>query len=450
LKNIFSNSTLACPIHRRPLAMSGFIAILTLLTLTGCKKAAEEEAAPEPQSVQAEKAAQQNLTEYVTGEAILSPLAQSAIVPKISAPIKRFLVQRGAHVKEGQLLAVLENADLAASVTDSKGSLTQAQAAYDTSIQATIPEDQQKAELDVAQDKAELDVAKSIRDARKNLLDQGAIPRHDYDTAYAGYVQAQATYDIAAQHLASLKSVSRQASIQSAQGSLVSAKGKYQGAAADLAYSEIRSPISGVVTDRPLFPGEMAQAGAPLLTVMDTSSLIAKVHVGHAQAQQMKPGAAAVVTIPGLDSPRKGKVSLVSPALDPGSTTVEVWVMLPNGKGELKAGTPAHVQIAVQTLRNILTVPNEALVTGKEGNPAVMVVGPDGIAKSVAIKIGITDGHDTQITGAIKPGDMVITTGAFGMDDGTKVKIAAPGADDDKPSPDKPDEKGDDKGDARP
>jgi len=432
--------------------MSGSVAILTLLllTLTGCKKATEEEAAPEPQSVQAEKAVQQNLTEYVTGEAILAPLAQSAIVPKISAPIKKFLVQRGAHVKEGQLLAILENADLAASVTDSKGSLTQAQAAYDTSIQATIPEDQQKAELDVAQDKAELDVAKSIRDARKNLLDQGAIPRHDYDTAYAGYVQAQATYDIAAQHLASLKSVSRQASIQSAQGSLVSAKGKYQGAAADLAYSEIRSPLSGVVTDRPLFPGEMAQAGAPLLTVMDTSSLIAKVHVGHAQAQQMKPGAAAVVTIPGLDSPRKGKVSLVSPALDPGSTTVEVWVMLPNGKGELKAGTPAHVQIAVQTLRNILTVPNEALVTGKEGNPAVMVVGPDGIAKSVAIKIGITDGHDTQITGAIKPGDMVITTGAFGMDDGTKVKIAAPGADDDKPSPDKPDEKGDDKGDARP
>jgi HlyD family secretion protein len=244
------------------------------------RKATEEEAAPEPQSVQAEKAVQQNLTEYVTGEAILAPLAQSAIVPKISAPIKKFLVQRGAHVKEGQLLAVLENADLAASVTDSKGSLTQAQAAYDTSIKATIPEDQQKAELDVAQDKAELDVAKSIRDARKNLLDQGAIPRHDYDTAYAGYVQAKATYDIAAQHLASLKSVSRQASIQSAQGSLVSAKGKYQGAAADLAYSEIRSPISGVVTDRPLFPGEMAQAGAPLLTVMDTSSLIAKVHVG--------------------------------------------------------------------------------------------------------------------------------------------------------------------------
>jgi HlyD family secretion protein len=423
----------------------GFIAAtLLLLTLTGCKKAAEEEAAPEPQSVQAEKAVQQNLTEYVTGEAILSPLAQSAIVPKISAPIKRFLVQRGAHVKEGQLLAVLENADLAASVTDTQGSLTQAQAAYDTSIKASIPEDQQKAELDVEQAKATLDVAKSIRDARQNLLTQGAIPRHDYDTANASYVQAKATYDIAEHHLASLKSVSRQASIQSAEGGLASAKGKYQAAAVDLAYSEIRSPISGVVADRPLFPGEMAQAGSPIITVMDTSSLIAKVHVGQAQAQEMKVGAAARVTIPGLDEPLKGKVSLVSPALDPGSTTVEVWVTLPNAKGELKAGTPAHVQIAVQTLKSVITVPNEALVTGKEGNPAVMVVGADGTAKSVAIKTGITDGKDTQITDGVKPGDTVITKGAFGMDDGTKVKVAAPGADDDKPSADK-DDKGADK-----
>jgi HlyD family secretion protein len=347
-------------------------------------------------------------------------------------------------VKEGQLLAVLENADLAASVTDTQGSLTQAQAAYDTSIKASIPEDQQKAELDVEQAKAALDVAKSIRDARQNLLTQGAIPRHDYDTANASYVQAKATYDIAEHHLASLKSVSRQASIQSAEGGLASAKGKYQAAAVDLGYSEIRSPISGVVTDRPLFPGEMAQAGSPILTVMDTSSLIAKVHVGQAQAQEMKVGASAQVTIPGLDEPLHGNVSLVSPALDPGSTTVEIWVKLSNAKGELKAGTPAHVQIAVQTLKNVITVPNEALVTGKEGNPAVMVVGADGTAKSVAIKTGITDGKDTQITDGIKPGDMVITKGAFGMDDGTKVKITAPGADDDKPSADK-DEAGDTK-----
>ena len=410
--------------------------------MSGCKKTAERSDTAdtaEPQPVQAEKAEQKDLTGYVAGDTILSPLAQSAIVPKISAPVKRFLVQRGAHMKEGQLLAVLENADLAAAVTDNGGSLKQAQAAYDTSIKAQIPEDQRKAQLDVQQDQANLDVAKTVLDARKNLLAQGAIPNRDFDTANASYIQAKAAYEIAAQHLAALKSVSQQASIASAQGALASAKGKYETATAGLSYSEIHSPISGVVTDRPLFPGEMAQAGSPLLTVMDTSSLLAKVHVAQSQAQGIKVGSTAVVTVPGMDEPVNGKVSLLSPALDPGSTTLEIWVKIPNKAGALKAGSPVHVQIAVQTVKNVTTIPNEALVTDKTGAPAVMVIGADGSAKSVTVKTGITDGHDTQVTAGVSPGDMVITKGAFGMDDGTKVKVVAAGADEDdaKPSAEK-------------
>ncbi len=417
-----------------PLLALGFTALLA-----GCKKA-EETAPTAAVSVQAEKAEKKDLTGYVEGDAVLSPQAQSALVSKISAPVKRFLVQRGSHVKQGQLLAVLENRDLAASVTDIRGSLTQAQAAYDTSIKAQIPEDQQKAQLDVAQAKAQRDVAKSVMDARKTLLDQGAIPRRDYDTASASYVQANSAYDIAVHHLASLQAVSQQASIASAQGALASAKGKYEGAAADLSYSEVRSPIDGVVTDRPLFAGEMAQAGQPIVTVMDTSSLIAKVHLSQSQTQALKVGADAVLTISGMDDPVKGKVSLVSPALDPGSTTLEVWVKVGNRAGALKAGTPAHVQIAVETLKDVVCVPNEALVKGKTGEPAVMVIGADGTAKSKAVKLGITDGKDTQIVDGLEAGEQVITSGAYGMDDGTRVKVLPAGAkdDDDKPSADKP------------
>ncbi len=65
---------------------------------------------------------------------------------------------------------------------------------------------------------------------------------------------------------------------KSATGQLTSAKGKFEGAAAQLSYTEIRSPIDGVVTDRPLYPGETPTAGTALLTIMDTSSVIAKAH----------------------------------------------------------------------------------------------------------------------------------------------------------------------------
>ena len=118
--------------------------------------------------------------------------------------------------------------------------------------------------------------------SRKQLFAEGAIPGRDLDTAKAALVQAQAAYDAAAKHLESVRSVSREAALKAAQGQLTSAEGKYKGAEAQVDYSEIRSPIDGVVTDRPLFAGETAAAGTPLITVMDTSVLLAKTHIAQA------------------------------------------------------------------------------------------------------------------------------------------------------------------------
>jgi HlyD family secretion protein len=406
---------------------------------TGCKKT-EEAPAPEV-SVQAEKAERKSLTEYVSGETILVPQAQAAIVSKISAPIKRFLIQRGSRVRKGELLAVLENADLAAAVRDSQGALKQADASYATTTKAGVIEDLQKAELDVAQAKANLDLQQSIVDSRQNLLQQGAIPRRDFDTAAAALVQAKATYDIANQHLNSLKAVSQTATINSAEGALDSAKGKYQAAQAGLSYSEIRSPIDGVVTDRPLFAGEMANTGQAIVTVMDTSALLAKVHLSEEQTRGLKLGGDAMLVLNGQDEPVHGKISLISPALDAGSTTLEVWVTVLNKAGKYRAGTPVHVSLASRTLNDVVTVPNEALITTKAGTPAVMIVGIDNVAHQKDVKSGITDGHDTQVITGVQPGDQIVTKGAYGMDDGTKVKITAAGAEDDAagdPKEDKP------------
>jgi HlyD family secretion protein len=418
--------------HRNPF-VSGHRPLITILCLgallSGCKKT--EDVPPPEVSVQAEKVERKPLTEYVSGEAILVPQAQAAIVAKISAPIKKFLIQRGSRVKKGELLAVLENADLVAAVQDSQGALKQADASYATTTKAGVIEDLQKAQLDLAQARANLDLQQSIVNSRQNLLQQGAIPRRDLDTAQAALVQAKAAYDVANQHLTSLKSVSQSATINSAEGALESAKGKYNAAQAGLSYSEIRSPIDGVVTDRPLYAGEMANTGQAIVTVMDTSSLLAKVHLSQEQTTSLKVGDDATLTFTGQDEPAHGKISLISPALDTGSTTLEVWVAVSNKTGEYKAGTPVHVSLAVRTLADVVTVPNEALITTKSGTPAVMVVGADSVAHQKDVKSGITDGHDTQVLSGVQPGDMVVTKGAYGMDDGTKVKIVAAGAEDD-------------------
>lgn len=409
-------------------------ASLATLAFTGCKK--EETPTPEV-TVQAEHPEQGAISEHIVADAILAPLAQAAIQPKISAPVKKFYVQRGAKVKEGQLLAVLENADLTAAEQDNKGSYEAAQAAYATATKAQVPEDVQKAELDYAQAKANLDLNTSIVKSRKQLFQEGAIPGRDLDTAQAALVQAQAAFDTAAKHLQSMQNVNREAELKTAQGQLTSAEGKYKAAAAQVNYTEIRSPINGVVTDRPLYAGETPASGAPLLTVMDTSSLLAKAHVAQSLAQQMKIGDDATISVPGIEDPVPAKVSLISPALDPGSTTVEIWLKVNNKKGALKVGTPVKISITGRTVENALKVPVSAILSGDNGAKSVMVVGTDGAAHKKPVQTGIQDGDDIQITQGLTTSDMVITTGSYGLDEGTKVKIGKGDEDEDKPAADK-------------
>lgn len=409
-------------------------ALLPIVAFTGCKK--EETPTPEV-TVAAEHPEQGSISEHIIADAVLNPLAQAAIQPKITAPVKKFYVQRGAKVKEGELLAVLENADLAAAAEDNRGSYEAAQAAYATATKAQVPEDVQKAELDYAQAKANLDLNSSIVNSRKQLFHEGAIPGRDLDTAEAALVQAQAAFDTANKHLESMQKVNRQAELKSAQGQLTSAEGKYKNAAAEVAYSEIRSPINGVVTDRPLFAGETAAAGTALITVMDTSSLIAKAHIAQHQAQQMKIGDQATISVPGIADPVPAKVMLISPALDAGSTTLEIWLKVANKSGALKVGTPVKVSITGHTVVNALKVPSSAILTGADGSKSVMVVGEDGKAHKKTVQLGILDGDDAQITGGLTASDTVITTGSYGLDEGTTVKVGKPGEDEEKPGADK-------------
>ena len=235
----------------------------------------------------------------ITTQAILFPRQQAAIVPKISAPVQKFLVKRGSPVKEGQLLAVLENRDLSAAAQDTKGAYDQQEAVYKTTTAANLPEEIQKAEADAQQAQQALDAQEKIFQSRQQLFEQGALPRKELDQSRVDITQARNQCAIAKQHLDKLLAFGKQQEMKAAAGQLESAKGKYLGAQAQLSYSEIRSPIDGVVTDRPLYPGEMAAAGTALLTVMDISSVIAKAHIPQNDAAVLKVGDEGTMTVPG-------------------------------------------------------------------------------------------------------------------------------------------------------
>jgi multidrug efflux pump subunit AcrA (membrane-fusion protein) len=320
-------------------------------------------------SVQVAAVEKTTIEHNITAQAILFPRAQAAIVPKISAPVQKFLVKRGSAVHEGELLAVLENRDLAAAAQENKGAYDQAEASYTTTTGASLPEEIQKAEADAQQAQQALDAQEKIFESRQQLFDQGALPRKELDQSRVDITQARNQQAIAKKHLDALMAIGKQQELKSATGQLESAKGKYLGSQAQLSYSEIRSPINGFITDRPLYPGEMAAAGTPLLTVMDISSVIAKAHIPQSDA--------------------------------------------------------AALSITAATVKDALVVPANSVITAQDGTPAVMLAGADGRAHQKAVKLGVRNGDDVQITDGVAEGDKVIATGAYGLPDKTKIKIEA-------------------------
>jgi HlyD family secretion protein len=399
---------------------TSLIVVLACVAWLGCSKK-EENAAPVV-SVQVAQAQRGEIQHVVSAEAILFPKAQAAITPKVAAPVRTFYVNRGSKVHKGELLAVLENRDLAGAAEDNKGSYEQAQANYGIATSSTLPEDWNKAEYDVRTAREAYDAQQKVYESRQSLFKEGAMPRKELDAAAVALAQAKSQYELAQQHLAALQKSGKKDQLQAAKGQLTSAQGKYQNAAAQLSYTEIRSPIDGVVTDRPIYPGETPAAGTPLITVMDTSSVIAKAHVPQEQAAALKVGDAATIDGPG-DIKASGKVSLISPALDPNSTTVEVWIETANPEGSLRPGTTVRIEAIARTLKDAVVVPAAAVVKTAEGASTVMVVDKD-VAHQVAVETGIREDNRVQISKGLSGGETVIVGGAYALPDNTKVKVA--------------------------
>jgi multidrug efflux pump subunit AcrA (membrane-fusion protein) len=414
----------------------------------GCAKA-EKEKEPEV-SVQTTPAEKEDISQIVNAEAVIFPLQQATVAPKITSTIKQFYVQRGNKVKKGQRLATLENADLSAAAESSRGDYEQAEAAYTTTVTSSLPQQIQKAELDAASAKSSFDAAEKIYNSRKDLFQQGALPRRELDAAEVALVTARSQNEQAQKQLADLRRVGKEQALKSAEGQKVSAEGKYHGAAAQLSYSEIKSPIDGVITDRPLYVGDLATANQPLLTIMNISRLIAKGHIPQSEAAQLKLGNPAQLKVPGMDDPIEGKITLVSPALDPGSTTIEVWVEAKKANPNLRPGITVQVAMTAKTVKDAVVVPAAAVYKNPEGNGNyVLVAGTDDKAHMKPVQVGIRNGEDAQIASGINPGDPIITSGGYAVPDGTKIKVEKPEAPEkadadktDKKDADDPEDKG--------
>jgi HlyD family secretion protein len=407
--------------------------ILAFSSLVGCgkgsdtKEAAEQEA---PTPVTVEPVLRGAIDHVITADAVLYPINQANVIPKISAPVRRILVNRGDHVRVGQLLAELEVRDLAAAAEETKHQYEQTQAASQTLTGATVEEDRAKAESDVKSAQQALDTAQKLYDNRVALQREGALAQKLVDDAKVALVQAQSQYDVAQRHLQGLNQVSQREAIRGSQEQVAAAKAHYDSALVQASYGEIRSPISGVISDRSIYPGEIAASGSPLASIVDISQVVARTNVPAKEATAISVGRPARIT--GPDGDLAGKVTVVSPAVDPNTTTVEVWVQVPNPGEKLRPGGTVRVSIIAETIQNTIVVPAAALLNSDEGGQKVMVIDKDSVAHERKVVPGVRQGERVQIVTGLQEGEQVVTSGGLGLEDKAKVTIQKPKSEDDE------------------
>ncbi|HUJ51646.1 MAG TPA: efflux RND transporter periplasmic adaptor subunit [Bryobacteraceae bacterium] len=405
--------------------MSRKISILAvpLLFLAGCGSKEQEKETEAPAPVQVTSVTQATIQRIVSGDGALFPVNQASPIPKITAPVQKFYVNRGDHVKQGQLLAVLENGDLVAAAAESRGAVVQAESNLRATEGATVPEALVKAQTDVDSARIASDSTKKVLDSREQLFNQGALAQRQVDESRVAYSQAEAALQAAQEHLRTLQSVSKEEQIKSAAAQVESAKAHLESQQTQVAYSRISSPIAGIVADRPLNVGEVANPGTPLLTIVDISRVVARVDVPQAEASAVKIGQTATLTRPDSKEDIQGKVTMVSPAADPNSTTVQVWITIDNPGERLKPGTAVHAAIATEVYKAASVVPVAAILPGEEGGTAVLTVSADNIAHKRTVALGVRQGGQVQILSGVNPGEEVVVVGGLGLDDKAKVKI---------------------------
>ena len=189
----------------------------------------------------------------------------------------------------------------------------------------------------------------------------------------------------------------------------------------ELSYANVLAPISGVVAQRSIKPGNFVQINTPIFRIVDTSRLEATLNVPERELETLKPGLPVSLQVDALPGKTfSGTVDRVAPVVDAGSGTFRVICAFQGG-GLLQPGMFGRMQIDYDQRADALVVPRIALLDD-EGDPAVFAI-RGGKAVRVPVKLGYLDGAWAEIRNGIKPGEQVVVAGKTALRDGSVVQV---------------------------
>jgi membrane fusion protein (multidrug efflux system) len=261
-----------------------------------------------------------------------------------------------------------------------------------------------------------------------------------YNSARAGLVSARNAADVAARDLARNETLltagaiaerdidqSRRASI-AAHAGLEDANSRL--ASAEKAYrsTTVTSPFNGIVSERPVSPGDVVQPGTALFTVVDPSSMRLEASVPAEQLASIRIGVPVDFTVSGYPGRQfVGRITRINPTADPTTRQVRIYVSIPNEGRALVGGLFANGRMSTATKMG-LVVPQSA-VDVRGSIPSVMRI-KQGKAEKVPVKIGLTDktSETIEVLSGLQPGDTLLMGAAMGITPGTPIRISSPTA----------------------
>ncbi len=349
-----------------------------------------------------------DLAKSVVATGKVTPITKVEVKCKASGIVKKLLVDYGDRVKKGQLLAQLDKVEIEAQVAQSQAALEAAQANLKSS-QA----DYERAKVDA--EGPDVPLLKRAYDRATGMAKDGVVSASALDDAEKNYEMALNKQNVSKAEVTVLKAKIAQAQAQVAQDQANLTQLEEQ-----LSYTDIVSPIDGIVLSRDVEIGDavssilvLGSSATLVMTLGDTSEVYVKGKVDESDIGKVYLGQRARIKVESFkDKTFEGKVTKISPmgVEKDNVTTFEVRVSIQNPGGELKAEMTANAEIILEEHKNVLQIPEGAILYDKDKKASVDVPDPkakDGMDK-VAINIGISNGAKTEVLSGLKEGEQVV------------------------------------------
>ena len=349
-----------------------------------------------------------DLAKSVVATGKVTPITKVEVKSKASGIVKKLMVEYGDTVKRGQLLAQLDKDEIQAQVDQSRAALQAAQASL-----ASSEADSERAMVDA--EGPDVPLLKRQYERAEEMAKDGVVSASALDDADRNYKMALNKQNVAKAQVQVLKAKIRQSQAEVAKDQANLAQLEEQ-----LSYTDIVSPIDGIVLSRDVEMGDavssilvLGSSATLVMTLGDTSQVYVKGKVDESDIGKVYLGQPARIKVESFkDKTFYGKVTKISPmgVEKDNVTTFEVRVSINNPGGELKAEMTANAEIILEEHKNVLQIPEGAILYDKDKQASVEV--PDSKAKDgkrkVAVNIGISNGAKTELISGLKEGDQVV------------------------------------------